>query len=42
METTPDGRTPALADRLNLIISGQILSGERAAGSRLPTETQLA
>ena len=35
-------RTPALADRLNAIISSQILSGERAAGSRLPTETQLA
>lgn len=35
-------RTPALADRLNSIISGQILSGERVAGSRLPTETQLA
>lgn len=35
-------RSPALADRLNSIISGQILSGERGAGSRLPTETQLA
>ena len=35
-------RAPALADRLNAIISGQILSGERPAGSRLPTETQLA
>jgi GntR family transcriptional repressor for pyruvate dehydrogenase complex len=42
VEATRMPRSPALADRLNAIISGQILSGERVAGSRLPTETQLA
>lgn len=32
----------ALSDQLNAVLSRQIISGERAAGSRLPTEAQLA
>ena len=35
-------RGAALAEQLNDVLSRQILAGERPAGSRLPTESQLA
>jgi GntR family transcriptional regulator, transcriptional repressor for pyruvate dehydrogenase complex len=35
-------RSPALSDQVQAVIGRQIVSGERPAGSRLPTEVQLA
>lgn len=35
-------RSPALSDQVQAVIGRQIVSGERPAGSRLPTEAQLA
>lgn len=42
MRSSPIQRSTALSDQLNTVLAGQIVSGERAAGSRLPTEAQLA